>query len=84
MIQPWIARELISQRVAELERAAPARRLGNETRRLGNESRRLGNESGRSRSLGFVATRTGRALVAFGWRLGGEAALPATVRRRLA
>ncbi len=77
MIQPWIARELISQRVAELERAAPARRLGNETRRLGNES-------GRSRSLGFVATRTGRALVAFGWRLGGEAALPATVRRRLA
>lgn len=33
---------------------------------------------------GPLAVRTGRAFVALGWRLGGTAALPPTVRRRLA
>jgi hypothetical protein len=69
MIQPCIARELLNQMAAELERAAPTRSLGQEDD---------------PSSRGFVAVRAGRAFVALGWRLGGAAALPATVRRRLA
>jgi hypothetical protein len=70
MIQPWIAKELLNQKAAELERAAAPRWPGQ--------------ASGRASLRGFVAVRTGRALVALGWRLGGSAALPATIRRRLA
>jgi hypothetical protein len=70
MIQPWMARELLKQKSAELERAAPPRYLGQ--------------ESGRTRIRGFVTVWIGRPLVALGWRLGGTAALPAPIRRRLA
>lgn len=70
MIQPWIAKELLNRKAAELERAACPRWPGQ--------------ESERTCPRGFVAVRTGRALVALGWRLGGAAAVPTTIRRRLA
>jgi hypothetical protein len=69
MMQPWIAKELLEGRAADLEEAAPPRRPEHEG--AGPSPR------------GLVAVRAGRALVALGWRLGGAAALPATIRRRL-
>jgi len=70
MIQPWIARELVSQKRAELGGEAFGRRQTRESRQSG--------------SRGRMTIRAGRALVALGWRIGGSAALPATVRRPLA
>lgn len=70
MIQPSIARELHLQRTAELEEVA--------------QPRRFTQQNPPSRSRGFVAVHVVGALVALGWRLGGPAALSATLRRRLA
>lgn len=69
MYNDWIARELVAQRAAA-DRAASTDGRVSETRR-------------RTCSPGPVAVRAGRALVAIGWRLGGTASLPPTVRRRL-
>jgi hypothetical protein len=69
MIQPWIVRELHHQKAADFERTASSRRLGPRDRR--------------PCPPGYVAVLAGRSLVALGWRLGGAAALPETVRRQL-
>jgi hypothetical protein len=69
MIQPWIVRELHNQKAADLERKATPRFLVQ--------------ESSRPYLRGYLKVRAGRALVVLGWRLGGPAALPATVRRQL-
>jgi|GEM_PF-3566361 len=69
-MQPWTARALVAQRAAELEDEAAPRSRATSHRAAG--------------TTGRLALRTGRVLVALGWRLGGNAALPPAVRRRLA
>lgn len=70
-MNPWAARELAELRSTELEHEAADHRVLDSVR-----CRRC--------HPGVLAVRAGRALVAVGWRLGGTAALPVSVRRRLA
>lgn len=68
--QTWtMASKLVAQRTSDLRRlAAPRRRVGEACKE----------------GPGPVALVTGRALVAAGWRLAGNGALPAALRRRAA
>ena len=70
MLHPWISGQLVNLRNADLKRAV--------------SSRRPAQNDNPQDPPGFMSVWAGRALISIGWRIGGTASLPATVRRRLA
>ena len=69
----WMSQQLMAQRSAELERAANEFRMARSARAPKHIAK-----------PGPVARRTGRVLMAMGWRLAGPEALPMGLDRRLA
>jgi hypothetical protein len=72
-VNPWMNEQVVARRSAEMERVASELRMA-----------RQALASKHAAKPGPVARRTGRILMAMGWRLAGPDALPMGLEHRLA